>query len=129
MSSRYSLLVTRYGSTALGFYTPVKASPMDSLFQLGVTRYTTPESGSASGNGNGSSNGGNAATGTATSNGGASFNGNGNGSIVGIGEGLIKGERETNAAGGVQVEEAEEDYHLSSGIVYSEGTQKTDLLY
>ncbi|XP_034490144.1 mucin-19 [Drosophila innubila] len=106
------------GSTALGFYTPVKASPMDSLFQLGVTRYTPPESAT----GNGSSNGSPATT-AATSNGGASFNGNGNGSIVGIGEGLIKGE--SNDAVGVQ----EEDYHLSSGIVYSEGTQKTDLLY
>ncbi|KRF82612.1 uncharacterized protein Dvir_GJ26454 [Drosophila virilis] len=90
---------------------------MDSLFQLGVTRYATPDS---------SSNGSPA---PAATNGG-SYNGNGSG------EGHSKEE-----SGGKELAAAPEDvedYLTTSvaassapagGIVYSEGAQKTDLLY
>ncbi|XP_001355084.4 uncharacterized protein bif isoform X2 [Drosophila pseudoobscura] len=142
------------GSTALGFYTPMKASPMDSLFQLGVTRYALPDSSSSS-SGSGSnnssgSNSNNSSNGCSPAGGGAGkattklFNGNG--SIVGIGEGLIKdggncdeedAAAATNGAGGKKLncdaDGEEDDYHPTAtpggGVVYSEGTQKTDLLY
>lgn len=100
------------GSTALGFYTPLKASPMDSLFQLGVTR-----SPSAVATNGGSNN---------------SFNGNGNGSILGISEGLLKdaddqsGVKDAKDAAGA---DDVDDFLTAGGIVYSEGAQKTDLLY
>uniref|UniRef100_A0A6P4E8M8 Uncharacterized protein LOC108041100 isoform X1 n=1 Tax=Drosophila rhopaloa TaxID=1041015 RepID=A0A6P4E8M8_DRORH len=128
------------GSTALGFYTPVKGSPMDNLFQLGVTRYALPES-SSSGSSNGShspSSNGSSPAGAA----GSRLLFNGNGSIVGIGESLIKEDdlgTDTAAAGagaGASKKSSaadEDDYHLTAtpgaGVVYSEGTQKTDLLY
>ncbi|XP_034655141.1 serine-rich adhesin for platelets isoform X2 [Drosophila subobscura] len=153
------------GSTALGFYTPMKASPMDSLFQLGVTRYAPPDSSSSSSssgggvsnnssgsNSNNSSNGCSPACGGGGSSGGGGkatttlFNGNG--SIVGLGEGLIKdggncadeedaAQATTNGAGGKKgncdADGEDDDYHPTAtpggGVVYSEGTQKTDLLY
>ncbi|TDG43127.1 hypothetical protein AWZ03_010448 [Drosophila navojoa] len=109
-------------STALGFYTPVKASPMDSLFQLGVTRSPSAvaTNGGSSSNNNSSSS--------------SSFNGNGNGSIVGISEGLLKdgengesGVKDAKDAAGA--DDDVDDFLTAGGIVYSEGTQKTDLLY
>lgn len=84
---------------------------MDSLFQLGVTRYNPPDSPSA-----------------ATSNGNLNSNGTGNenGSIMGLGEGLIKDEESDHK----DRDDDDVDYLMSGGgIVYSEGTQKTDLLY
>ncbi|ALC49018.1 bif [Drosophila busckii] len=105
------------GSTALGFYTPVKASPMDSLFQLGVTRYTTPDSSNSNSNSN-SSNG--SPAGAAASNGG-SFNG----SVLGISDGLIRKPGKDVIDGG----DAADYLKPAAGIVYSEGAQKTDLLY
>jgi len=115
---------------------------MDNLFQLGVTRYALPES-SSSGSSNGShspSSNGSSPAGAA----GSRLMFNGNGSIVGLGEGLIKEEdlaTDAAAAGagsgagastkGSAVDE--DDYHPTAtpggSVVYSEGTQKTDLLY
>ncbi|SPP86355.1 Hypothetical predicted protein [Drosophila guanche] len=161
------------GSTALGFYTPMKASPMDSLFQLGVTRYAPPDSSSSSSNSSGggvsnnssgsnSNNSSNGCSPACGGGGGGSSGGggggggkatttlfNGNGSIVGLGEGLIKdgggncadeedaAQATTNGAGGKKgncdADGEEDDYHPTAtpggGVVYSEGTQKTDLLY
>ncbi|KAH8343068.1 hypothetical protein KR059_004687 [Drosophila kikkawai] len=115
----------------------MKASPMDSLFQLGVTRYALPES-SSSGSSNGSSHSptsNNSSNGSSSPAGGAASGGrltfNGNGSLVGLGEGLIKDEDETASC---KKGAEEDDYHLTAtpgaaSVVYSEGTQKTDLLY
>jgi len=118
----------------------MKGSPMDNLFQLGVTRYALPES-SSSGSSNGShspSSNGSSPAGAA----GSRLMFNGNGSIVGLGEGLIKEEdlatdaaAAGNGAGASTKGSAvdEDDYHPTAtpggSVVYSEGTQKTDLLY
>lgn len=92
---------------------------MDSLFQLGVTRYNPPDSpvgpagAAATSNGNLNSNG--------------NGPGNGIGSIMGLGEGLIKDEDRKQKE---DEDEDDVDYLASgNGIVYSEGAQKTDLLY
>ncbi|EDW51420.1 GM13102 [Drosophila sechellia] len=130
------------GSTALGFYTPMKGTAMDNLFQLGVTRYALPES-SSSGSSNGSHSPGSNGSSPAGA-AGSRLMFNGNGSIMGIGEGLIKegdlaaAEAGPGAADGVGASKKgsvvdEDDYHLTATpgaeVVYSEGTQKTDLLY
>ncbi|BFG00133.1 loricrin-like [Drosophila madeirensis] len=141
----------------------MKASPMDSLFQLGVTRYAPPDSSSSSSSGGGVSNNSSGSNSNNSSNGcspacgggGSSGGGgkatttlfNGNGSIVGLGEGLIKdggncadeedAQATTNGAGGKKgncdADGEDDDYHPTAtpggGVVYSEGTQKTDLLY
>ncbi|XP_026847076.1 cell wall protein IFF6 [Drosophila persimilis] len=131
----------------------MKASPMDSLFQLGVTRYALPDSSSSSSSG---SNSNNSSNGCSPAGGGAGNGGkatttlfNGNGSIMGIGEGLIKdggncveedaaaAGTNTNGTGGKKLncdaDGEDDDYHPTAtpggGVVYSEGTQKTDLLY
>ncbi|XP_030380878.1 uncharacterized protein LOC115628804 isoform X2 [Scaptodrosophila lebanonensis] len=106
------------GSPALGFYTPMKGSR--NLFQLGVTRYSPTDSSTSTPaiNGNGTSNSNNAF--------------NGNGSIVGITDGLINDTTDRKNAADDDDEAANVDYlSAASGvsIVYSEGTQKTDLLY
>uniref|UniRef100_A0A1I8P6A6 Uncharacterized protein n=1 Tax=Stomoxys calcitrans TaxID=35570 RepID=A0A1I8P6A6_STOCA len=99
------------GSAPLGFYTPMKA-PIDKLFQLGVTRAPSLEP---------------------TTNGGSSnllINGMGSsgGSIVCISKGLIEdddsGEQEPES---LQYIKPADDDDLN--MAYSEGTQKTDLLY
>lgn len=87
---------------------------MDSLFQLGVTR--SPSAVATNGGSNNNSN----------------FNGNG--SIVGISEGLLKdgenGESEVkDAKDAAGADDDVDDFLTAGGIVYSEGTQKTDLLY
>ncbi|XP_041450444.1 keratin, type I cytoskeletal 9-like [Drosophila obscura] len=134
----------------------MKASPMDSLFQLGVTRYALPDSSSSSSGG--ASNSGSGSNSNNSSNGCSPAGGgggkatttlfNGNGSIVGIGEGLIKdgggncadegdAAAATNGAvgkkGNCDADGEDDDYHPTAtpggGVVYSEGTQKTDLLY
>lgn len=130
------------GSTALGFYTPMKGTAMDNLFQLGVTRYALPES-SSSGSSNGSHSPGSNGSSPAGA-AGSRLMINGNGSIMGIGEGLIKegdlaateaGPGTADGAGASKKGSAvdEDDYHLTATpgaeVVYSEGTQKTDLLY
>lgn len=115
IDSKLILSLFLAGSTALGFYTPVKASPMDSLFQLGVTRYNPPDSPSAA-----------TSNGNLNSNGNGNGTGNENGSIMGLGEGLIKDEESDEK----DRDDDDVDYLMSGGgIVYSEGTQKTDLLY
>ncbi|XP_039153358.1 serine-rich adhesin for platelets isoform X1 [Drosophila simulans] len=130
------------GSTALGFYTPMKGTAMDNLFQLGVTRYALPES-SSSGSSNGSHSPGSNGSSPAGA-AGSRLMFNGNGSIMGIGEGLIKegdlaaaeaGPGAADGAGASKKGSAvdEDDYHLTATpgaeVVYSEGTHKTDLLY
>ncbi|XP_036339326.1 uncharacterized protein LOC118748764 isoform X2 [Rhagoletis pomonella] len=112
------------GSAPLGFYTPVKA-PIDNLFQLGVTRApngnghhaynktSTPTTNGTTATQNGQSNGGG---GSGNSNG--SNNGGGN-SEGGADEG------EETAESLQYIKPANDDLT----IAYSEGTQKTDLLY
>lgn len=91
----------------------MKGAPIDKLFQLGVTRAPTLEPSTAA-NGGGSGN---------------LYNGLGGGSIVGIsggligGDSVIDGEQEPESL--LYIKPADDDLN----IAYSEGTQKTDLLY
>ncbi|KMZ09312.1 uncharacterized protein Dsimw501_GD17040 [Drosophila simulans] len=124
--------ITDSSSTALGFYTPMKGTAMDNLFQLGVTRYALPES-SSSGSSNGSHSPG--------SNTGAALDT----CLYHTAWSLVKmmlqkaaaeaGPGAADGAGASKKGSAvdEDDYHLTATpgaeVVYSEGTHKTDLLY
>ncbi|XP_054728780.1 uncharacterized protein LOC129237850 isoform X1 [Anastrepha obliqua] len=112
------------GSAPLGFYTPVKA-PIDNHFQLGVTRAPNGLAHHAYNNTSTPTTNGTTNTNTATQNGQTnggggcgSSNGGGSSSGVDIGDG----------------EESESLQYIKPAnddltIAYSEGTQKTDLLY
>ncbi|KAI8117756.1 hypothetical protein CVS40_10429 [Lucilia cuprina] len=123
------------GSAPLGFYTPLKA-PIDRLFQLGVTRAPSLLS-------NDSPTEPNAAASAAN---GRLFNGicdgdgslmalGGNGSIVGISDGLITDDMIVKKSKTETDEEPESLQYIKPAddddlnMAYSEGTQKTDLLY
>ncbi|XP_069966459.1 uncharacterized protein [Bactrocera oleae] len=105
-------------SAPLGFYTPVKA-PIESLFQLGVTR-------APNGNGHHAFNN----TSTPTTNGGTTVNN------TATQNGQSNGVSNSNG-GGVDADDTEESESLQYikpanddlTIAYSEGAQKTDLLY
>ncbi|XP_017478452.1 PREDICTED: protein still life, isoforms C/SIF type 2-like [Rhagoletis zephyria] len=113
-------------SAPLGFYTPVKA-PIDNLFQLGVTRApngnghhaynktSTPTTNGTTATQNGQSNGGG---------GGGGVNSNGSNNGGGNSEGGAD-EGEETAESLQYIKPANDDLT----IAYSEGTQKTDLLY
>ena len=145
------------GSAPLGFYTPLKA-PIDRLFQLGVTRAPSLLSNESTATTTTPTDASTNANAPATTNGGSRlFNGygicdddTGNGSIVGITDGLIKDHQHhhlnddtnnklknktiMNADYSEDYEETESLQYIKPAdddlnIAYSEGTQKTDLLY
>lgn len=145
------------GSAPLGFYTPIKA-PIDRLFQLGVTRAPSLLSNDSPTETTAAAPATATTTTTATANGSRLLNGiggneedfgDGNGSIVGISGGLLNDDynsdehkKHKNAgntvaatvAGDNDEDEPESLQYIKPAeddlnIAYSEGTQKTDLLY
>uniref|UniRef100_A0A1B0A041 Uncharacterized protein n=1 Tax=Glossina pallidipes TaxID=7398 RepID=A0A1B0A041_GLOPL len=139
------------GSAQLSFYTPIKA-PLDKHFQLGITRAPLLSSSTSSSNSHTkkdkkeSDSSASTPTPTTTTNSATAtncdgfnnllINGvNGGGSIVGITDGLNY--ENNDAANGEQrrgddqpdslpfIKPADDDLN----VAYSEGTQKTDLLY